>query len=136
MGYGPDMMNHMNKEELAYFKEKLESELVLVEQELSSVGRKNPSNVNDWEPVPATMDVLNADENEVADTIEEFEGNTAILKQLEIRYNEIKRALEKINSGGYGICEVSGETIERERLEANPAARTSKKHMGEEGALI
>lgn len=113
-----------------YFKEKLEEELFLVEKELNDVGRKNPDNKNDWEAEPADMNIDSADENEVADNIEEFEENTAVLKELEIRYNDIKDALAKIEKGTYGICEVSSEPIEEDRLIANPAARTCKKHMG------
>ena len=112
-----------------YFKEKLEEELFLVEKELNDVGRKNPDNKNDWEAEPADMNVDSADENEVADNIEEFEENTAVLKELEMRYNDIKDALVKIEKGTYGTCEVSGEPIEEDRLIANPAARTCKKHM-------
>jgi RNA polymerase-binding transcription factor DksA len=111
------------------FKEKLEQELSLVERELNGVGRRNPDNRADWEAEPSDFDTDSADPNETADGIEEFEGNTAVLKELEIRYNDIKDALKKIDEGKYGICEVGGESIEEDRLEANPAARTCKKHM-------
>jgi RNA polymerase-binding transcription factor DksA len=112
-----------------YFKEKLEEELFLVEKELNEIGRKNPDNKNDWEAEPADMNVDSADSNETADNIEEFEENTAVLKELETKYNDIKNALEKIEKGTYGICEISGEPIEEYRLIANPAARTCKAHM-------
>ncbi len=125
----------MNEQDTLHFKQKLEEEKVLLEKELSSIGRRNPSNPSDWEATGTGLDAMPADENEVADTIEEYEGNTAILKQLEIRYNEVTRALQKIEDGTYGLCEVSGLPIEKERLEANPAARTSIAHMGEEGSL-
>jgi len=115
--------------DIEYFKTKLEEELELVENELNSVGRKNPTNKKDWEAEPADMNIESADSNEVADNMEEFEGNTAVLKELEIRYNNIKDALDKIEKGEYGLCEVCGEEIEEERLIANPAARTCKKHM-------
>lgn len=119
----------MNEEKIKYFREKLETEKTLLESELLTVGRINPENPNDWQAVPAKMDTMNADENEVADTIEEFEGNTAILKQLEIRFNEVKNALGQIESGKYGICSICGKSIEEDRLEANPAATTCKAHM-------
>ena len=51
------------------------------------------------------------------------------MKELEIRYNEVKEALKRIEEGTYGICRVSGEQIEPERLEANPAATTCIKHL-------
>jgi RNA polymerase-binding transcription factor DksA len=118
-----------NDIDIDYFKEKLGEELLLVEKELNDVGRVNPDNKLDWEAEPTPMNEGSADEDEVADKIEEFEGNTAVLKELEIRYNDIKDALVKIEKDTYGLCEVSGEPIEEERLIANPAARTCKKHM-------
>lgn len=101
----------------------------MVEKELNDIGRRNPDNKADWEAEPANLNTDNADESEKADNIEEFEENTAVLKELEVRYNDMKDALAKIEDGKYGICEVSGEIIEEERLIANPAARTCKKHM-------
>lgn len=115
--------------DIEYFKEKLEEELLLIEKELNDVGRKNPDNKEDWEAEPAEMNVESADSNETADNIEEFEGNTAVLKELEIRYNDIKDALSKIENGTYGLCEVCNQPIEEERLIANQSARTCKKHM-------
>ena len=120
---------HSDDIDINYFKEKLEEELFLVEKELNSIGRKNPDNKNDWEAEPADMNVDSADPNETADNIEEFEENTAVLKDLEIRYNDVKDALAKIEKGTYGLCEISGEVIEEERLIANPSARTCMKHM-------
>ena len=116
----------------AHFEQKLKEELALVEKELSSIGRRNPKNPNDWEATPGTLDVETADVNSAADRIEEYEDNTAVLKQLEIRYNEVRNALERIKNGSYGICEISSEHIEVERLEANPAARTCIAHKDED----
>jgi len=107
----------------------LESELATLEKELSSVARRNPSNPNDWEPVPSKMDIDPADENIVADSIEEFEENAGVTKQLEIQYNDIKRALKQIEDGTYGTCSVCKKEIETDRLNANPAAFTCIAHM-------
>lgn len=119
----------MNEKQLNKYKNMLETELNKVETELKTVGRKNPDNPKDWEPMPEKMDISPADDNEVADSIEAYEENTGILKQLEIRFNELKSALKRMDDGKYGICEVGGEVIEEERLNANPAATTCKKHM-------
>jgi RNA polymerase-binding transcription factor DksA len=110
------------------FKEKLEKELALVEEELSKVGRKNPDNAEDWEPTATEIDSDHADDNDVADNQESFAENVAVLDKLETQYNEIKNALKKIDAGTYGICEVSGEQIPEERLMANPSARTMIEH--------
>ncbi len=112
------------------FKDSLLKELALVESELKTVGVHDPENVSNWDAVPPpSSEVLGGDEHEAADRMETYEENTGILKQLEIRYNEIRTALKKIEDGTYGMCEVSGEPIETERLEANPAATTCMKHM-------
>ena len=121
----------MSKKELEYFKEKLQSELSMIIEQLKTVGRVNPDNPEDWEPTKADFNIPESDANDVADEIEEYEERSAILKQLEIKFNEIRDALKKIEDGTYGICEVSGEEIPRERLEANPAARTTVEHAGE-----
>jgi len=120
-----------------HFKQKLEQELATVEGELKSVGVQNPRNPSDWQATELNMDVMNAtaDSNEAADKQEEYVENRAIVDQLEIRYNNIKRALKKIEDGTFGVCEVSGHPIEEDRLEVNPAARTCKAHMNEESGL-
>ena len=84
----------MNKDQIKKYGSLIEEELKKVESELKTVGRKNPDNPADWEPVPEKMDISPADDNEVADSIESYEENAAILKQLEIRYNELKSAFE------------------------------------------
>lgn len=111
------------------YKARLSEEAQKLEGELKTVGRKNPSNPNDWEALPQDTE-LAADPNDVATEIQGYEDNTAILKDLETRYNEVLAALKRIDDGTYGTCEVSGEAIEEDRLDADPAARTCKAHMG------
>ncbi len=48
----------------------------------------------------------------------------ALQEMLEREYHDVNKALKKIEDGTYGICEVTGETIPYERLEANPTATT------------
>lgn len=110
-------------------KKNLEQELKKVEAELKTVGHINPKNKEDWEANSEASDVDKADEEEVAEKIESYEENNAILEQLEIKVNEIKAALEKIEDNTYGICNVCGKQIEEERLEANEAAATCMAHM-------
>lgn len=113
------------------YKEKLEAELKALEQELQSVGIKDPNNPKDWIAVQPEENISPADENEVADTIDDFENNRAILNDLEIKYNDVKLALEKIENGTYGICETNNHPIDEERLMVNPSARTCKEHMNQ-----
>lgn len=112
------------------YKQKLEEEKTRLESELGSIGRINPDNPADWEATPDNdEEQREADPNSRADRIEDYENNTAILKQLEIQLTDVNDALARIEAGTYGKCEVSGEQIEEGRLNANPAARTCMEHM-------
>jgi len=111
------------------YKTTLEEEKIKLESELQSVGRRNPSNPMDWEAVPQETG-QEPDPVDAAEHIEGFEDNTGILKELEIRYNEVLAALARITEGTFGICSVSGEPIEEARLHADPAATTCVAHLG------
>ena len=113
----------------APFKEKLEEEKARLERELSTVAHeKNGS--GSWEAVGTIVDEsIDADPNEVADKIEEFETNQAITESFKVELMEVTNALAKIEAGTYGMCEVCGKEIEEERLKVNPSARTCKAHM-------
>ncbi len=113
------------------FEVKLEQELKLVEKELKEIAVRSPKDPNGWVPSitkETDMGSDSADSNEVADEIESLEENTAIVSKLEAQYNDIKIALDKIKNGTYGKCEVGGEDIPEDRLEANPSARTCMEH--------
>ncbi len=113
------------------YKEMLEKELETLKNELSGIGIQNPENPSDWIPKMPEENILPADENEVADTIDDIEINNALVNDLEVKYNNVVKALKKIEEGTYGICEVGGEEIDEDRLNANPSARTCKEHMNE-----
>ena len=48
----------------------------------------------------------------------------ALLAQSRTRLDEIDRAIQRCEQGGYGICESCGEAIPAERLVARPSARS------------
>lgn len=111
------------------YTQKLTEEKKLLEEEMQTLGRKNPGNPKDWEPVPSIMDASSADKNEMADLMEDFEEVSATQSELEKRLNEVDSALLKIKSGNYGTCSVCGKEIEEKRLDANPAATTCIEHI-------
>ena len=49
---------------------------------------------------------------------------TAVLTAARRRVTDLTDALDRLATGGYGICESCGEPIPAERLAARPAART------------
>lgn len=112
------------------YKKKLEEEKKLLISELKGVGVvKDKRNPDDWQGKPTDMEIQSADENELADKIESYENNTALVQELEGRLNEIDGALSRIANGTFGTCKVCNKEIEEDRLEANPAAATCKEHM-------
>ena len=116
-------------------KTKLEALLAEITTELKELGVTNPDVPADWIATPGEEVNDEADPNIAADTNEAWAERRATLSLLETRYNNLKRALKKIEDGTYGVCEVSGEAIEPARLEANPAARTCMAHKDDEAAL-
>jgi RNA polymerase-binding transcription factor DksA len=121
----------MEKIDTQHFKEKLLEEKAKLITELQTVGRVSPNNPDDWEPMVGEKGGSTSDPNDSADSIEEYEENTALVSELEIQLKDINVALEKIEAGTYGVCEISGHPIEIDRLEANPSARTCKTHINE-----
>lgn len=110
------------------YKQKLEEEKKLLETELQDIG-KFDKNTGDWQATPEAQTAPEADESDMADRSEDFEERSGTLDALESRLKDINTALDKISNGVYGLCEVSNEPIEEDRLSANPAARTCKSHM-------
>lgn len=118
----------MHAMDTAHFKQRLDEEKEKLEGELATVGRRNPSNPADWESIPTEVG-QEADPNDQASVLDSYQENSAILNDLEIRYNAVLSALGRIEDGTYGVCSVGGETIEKDRLEADPAATTCKAHL-------
>ncbi len=109
-------------------KEKLEKERDILLEELRDMGKLNEE-TGEWEATPAEQAFPEADQNDMADRFEDFEARSSMIKTLEPRLNNILRAIKGINRDSFGKCEVCKKDIETSRLEANPAARTCKKHL-------
>ena len=118
----------MDKKETAKYKQMLEQEQARIELELTDIGHINPSNHADWIGSNGDYDTGTADPNILADRVEEISTNDAIVNNLEVRLEQVNKALEKIENGTYGTCEKCGEDIPEERLKANPAATTCIEH--------
>lgn len=110
------------------YKSMLLAEKARLEGEMKGVAHKNPEIAGDWEPSAPNLNNPTADINDVADSIEQFEGNAAIEVELEARLLEVGNALARIEVGTYGTCNICGAPIEEARLHANPAAATCIAH--------
>lgn len=122
----------LSQEKIAEYKEKLEAEKTLLEKEIMTLGHTMDEEGN-WmataveQPGPLGND--DPDKNVQADYNEEVGENQATSDVLKQRHNEIIASLKNIEEGTYGICSISGNPIEEDRLDANPAAKTCKAHM-------
>lgn len=116
-------------------KSQLEVLLANITEELKTVGIHNPQNPSDWIAVPRDLDAEEPDENLAADNVEEWNERAALVADLETRYNNIVRALKKIEDGTYGSCEICGAPIEEKRLAVSPSSRTCIAHMDDERTL-
>ncbi len=125
----------MNSEKITLFKKRLEEELKLVESELQTLGRQDVKNSSEWDATPGEIDQSATERDELADREEQYEENKSEIEALEPQRENILKALEKIERGEYGICEIGGEKIEEDRLEVSPSARTCKAHVSEEKDL-
>lgn len=112
-----------------HFKGKLEEEQALIVKELGEIAVEGADGL--WSAKDPQMDVMSpaAEPNEAADKLEELDERGEEVTTLSARLADVRQALEHIETGTYGVCEVCNQAIEQERLEANPAARTCMAHM-------
>lgn len=76
--------------------------------------------------VAASRDTNADDEHDPEGATIAFERSQvgAVLRAATEHLAEVDAALRRLEEGGYGTCEVCGEPIAPERLEARPVART------------
>jgi RNA polymerase-binding protein DksA len=103
-----------------YFRDALLAERQRVEHALTTLRDEHSGSLDDEvEEVAATAD------NHLADTASATLGREidyTLGDNAEQVISEIDAALQRIESGDYGVCESCGREIPRERLEANPWA--------------
>lgn len=117
--------------EMNHFREKLAAERHRLEEELKKMAKPNPHQKGVWDPQMPNLNVETSDTNEMSDVFEEMDNVIGIEYQLEQQLKEVNGALERIEKGAYGFCEIDNKPIDPERLEANPAASTCVKHAGQ-----
>jgi len=109
----------MEKRDIEKFKKLLEEEKEKILAQLKEIAKKEEGV---WK---ASFPKSNGETSleRVADEVEEYSSRLSLGYNFKKRLKEINLALEKIERGDYGICEKCKKEIEKERLEANPAAR-------------
>lgn len=102
----------------------------MLTKQLGDIAAEDPD-TGLWSAKDPQMDVMSpaAEPNEAADKLEELDERNEEISTLSARLADVNKALEAMEEGTYGACEVCGKEIEGDRLEANPAARTCQDHM-------
>ncbi len=114
-----------------HFKSLLEAEKTRISEELKNITVQVGSGEGNIDAVQLETGEDTGDREDVAEAIESYEDNESAVVALRTELNEVNRALEKIENGAYGTCEVCVAPIEEDRLNADPSARTCKEHLGE-----
>ena len=109
-------------------KEQLEKERDELLAQMKGMGKLNPE-TEEWETIPEEVEFPASDQNDMADRFEDFEARSSMMRTLEPRLKNILRALKSLPNESFGKCKICKQDIETARLEANPAARTCKKHL-------
>ena len=117
-----------------HFKKLLEEEKHKIESELRETSIRNPKDSRDYQavyPEKSGPEKMEADDLDVADSMEEYQERYDLNDVLEKRLNNVKDALKAIEDNTYGWCKIGGtpHEIEHERLAANPAATTCIAHL-------
>lgn len=123
-------MNKIPQVELEELRTLLEVDKENLEEELAAHGRVQTDS-GDWQGSSSGYEGTESDPNDVADQIEELATNVPLVEELEDRHQDVADAIEKMDEGVYGICEVCNEPIPLDRLRALPSARTDIEHAEE-----
>lgn len=106
----------MDAAEMAKFRALLDEQREAMRRQLQDLGAD-----------PDNIDVENMDFDfgfaDSAQSTAERNKVLAVVERLRDGLRDVQIALEKIEKGGYGVCERCGRPIDPDRLEALPAAR-------------
>ena len=120
-------MQKISQAELEELRARLETEKEELEEELASHGRVL-NDAGEWEGSSEGYEGEEADPIDAADQIEELVTNVPLVEELEEKHSAVADAIEKMDQGIYGLCEVCNEPIPLDRLHAIPSARTDIEH--------
>lgn len=109
-------------EELEHFKEKLQQEEKEAQEKIETFQNR----IDELEQkLDDTKSSSAHHQGNIASSEEEREKYYTMIESEKEKLEQIKVALDKIENGNYGICNVTGKPIQKERLEVKPYARYS-----------
>lgn len=114
------VLSNMTPEQLQNFKQRLSEDKARLEQELEDFGSKDPARpgryLADYPESGSSSDDDNAME------IAGYSDEISIEARLDAELRDVKKALEAIEKGAYGLCKYCKKEIQLERLDARPSS--------------
>ncbi len=126
-------MKHITEKQIKELEQVLLDEKARLESDLGGRGKQTKD--GDWMATPPEVDTSEEDYTVQADRYEEFFNRGGAISALELRLLQVKKALQRIDEGTYGVSEISGKEISLPRLLANPAATTTIDEANTEEAI-
>jgi len=121
----------MDKKHIAKLKKALEERQGLITKQLENIAQKNPDVQDDWKAI-YKKDGTSSSMDEQAQSVTAWEKARALEHSLELKLRDIKKSLDMIEQGKYGLCKACGVEISQQRLEAVPATIHCRNCMNDE----
>ncbi len=114
----------LTKKQIEHFKDKLQKEKQRVLEEMGEISTSNNDSIRDH-----TGEVSSYTHHlgDAASSSFEREFSLGLYERQQKYLQQIDSALDRIQDGSYGICQITGEPISIERLEEVPVAKYSVK---------
>jgi DnaK suppressor protein len=116
----PDMDPEQARQLIKSERERLEG--LVREREAEGIGTQSESDQI------SELSSLDQHQGDIGTETFEREKDFSLLEQLEAELGDLDAALRKVEEGTYGTCEICGNEISPERLEARPGSRTCIDH--------
>jgi len=115
----PINSTNLSEKELEYFKQRLIEEQNTAQERINNLEKsieEIESNMGD------TVSSSAHHQGNIGSSEEQRETKYTLIEKQKDKLEKIKVALDRIETGNYGTCVVTGKDIQKERLEAMPSA--------------
>lgn len=109
----------MDQSTLKKIETQLLGEKKKLERELGQFSKKNAHNPEDYN---ATFPQFGEKEEDNATEVAQYSDNLTLERTLESSLRDVKKALESIKKGTYGVCKYCKKPIDPKRLLARPTS--------------
>ena len=113
-------MNHPETITRDTTKDRLQEEEARLTRDLHEIAEMDPSHPGTYLPKHPEIDNETDDDSSIDST--SASDAAAVIERLQEELRDVKKALESLEKGTYGICKYCKQAIDPKRLEARPAS--------------